>query len=91
MKISTTFYLLNRTIRQSQYQNEFLTVIALKRTRRVFYYRFQLTMLEKLIYTLIKMQNISSIDLMITLKHLVEENKPSSIPQRLKIQLVLRK
>ena len=85
------FYLLNRTIRQPQNQNEFLTLIYLKSTRRVFYHCFQLTMLKNLIYTLIKMQNIYSIDLMIALKRLTDKNKPSSITQKLKIQLVLRK
>ena len=55
MKFSTIFYLLNRTIRQPQYQNEFLTLIFLNSTRRIFYHRFQLTMLKNLIYTLIKM------------------------------------
>ena len=84
MKISV-FYLLNRMIRQPQYQNEFLTVIVLKSTRRVFYHGFQWTMLKNLIYTLIKMQNICSIDLMIILKRLVGKKQTIKHTSKVKI------
>ena len=91
MKISIVFYLHHRTISKLQYQKEFFTVIVLKSMYRVFYFHFQLTMLKNWIYTPIKMQNICPIDLMITLKRLVEKKQIAKHTLKVKNSIGLNK